>query len=75
MAPLPGSAERTARADRHVDPLWGRITRIAVNPKYWPVIPRQVPVDGHMSSSAGSPRKSTSTNCCCSPTAPDAEAC
>ncbi|MBE1602838.1 MULTISPECIES: DUF5994 family protein [Streptomyces] len=30
-----------------LDPLWGRITRIAVNPKYWPVIPRQVPVDGH----------------------------
>jgi hypothetical protein len=29
-------------------PLWGRITRIAVNPKYWPVIPRQVPVDGHI---------------------------
>ncbi|MGW8734754.1 DUF5994 family protein [Streptomyces althioticus] len=31
-----------------LDPLWGRITRIAVNPKYWPVIPRQVPVDGHI---------------------------
>jgi len=31
-----------------LDPLWGRITRIAVNPKYWPVIPRKVPVDGHI---------------------------
>lgn len=31
-----------------LDPLWGRITRIAVNPTYWPVIPRQVPVDGHI---------------------------
>jgi Family of unknown function (DUF5994) len=29
-------------------PLWGRITRIAVNPKYWPVIPRRVPVNGHV---------------------------
>ncbi|UGY92363.1 DUF5994 family protein [Streptomyces gobiensis] len=31
-----------------LDPLWGRITRIAVNPKYWPVIPRKVSVDGHI---------------------------
>lgn len=31
-----------------LDPLWGRITRIAVNPMYWPVIPRKVPVDGHI---------------------------
>ncbi|MFF4504740.1 DUF5994 family protein [Streptomyces sp. NPDC001401] len=31
-----------------LDPLWGRITRIAVNPKYWPVIPRKVPVNGHI---------------------------
>ncbi|MFE0359746.1 DUF5994 family protein [Streptomyces griseoaurantiacus] len=31
-----------------LDPEWGRITRIAVNPKYWPVIPHQVPVDGHI---------------------------
>jgi hypothetical protein len=31
-----------------LDPLWGRITRIAVNPKYWPVIPHRVPVDGHI---------------------------
>ncbi|MBW8792114.1 MAG: hypothetical protein JF597_00460 [Streptomyces sp.] len=31
-----------------LDPLWGRITRIAVNPKYWPVIPRRVPVGGHV---------------------------
>ncbi|MER8012412.1 DUF5994 family protein, partial [Streptomyces sp. NPDC094149] len=31
-----------------LDPLWGRITRIAVNPKHWPVIPPKVPVDGHI---------------------------
>ncbi|MFF1303493.1 DUF5994 family protein [Streptomyces sp. NPDC058307] len=31
-----------------LDPLWGRITRIAVNPKHWPVIPRRVPVNGHI---------------------------
>ncbi|MBC9728538.1 DUF5994 family protein [Streptomyces sp. TRM68367] len=31
-----------------LDPLWGRITRIAVNPKHWPVIPRKVPVNGHI---------------------------
>ncbi|MER5184670.1 DUF5994 family protein [Streptomyces sp. NPDC002896] len=31
-----------------LDSLWGRITRIAVNPKYWPVIPRKVPVDDHI---------------------------
>jgi hypothetical protein len=30
-----------------LDPLWGRITRIAVNPKHWPVIPHKVPVGGH----------------------------
>ncbi|MBV7696085.1 DUF5994 family protein [Streptomyces sp. TRM70350] len=29
-------------------PLWGRITRIAVNPEHWPVIPRKVPVEGHI---------------------------
>ncbi|MGA5797060.1 DUF5994 family protein [Streptomyces cellulosae] len=31
-----------------LDPLWGRITRIAVNPKYRPVIPHDIPVDGHV---------------------------
>ncbi|WP_042163680.1 DUF5994 family protein [Streptomyces sp. NBRC 110035] len=31
-----------------LDPLWGRITRIAVNPTYWPVVPRRVPVHGHL---------------------------
>ena len=30
-----------------LDPLWGRITRIAVNPEHWPVIPREIPVSGH----------------------------
>ncbi|MER5226907.1 DUF5994 family protein [Streptomyces flaveus] len=42
---LPG--ELSALADV-LDPLWGRITRIAVNPQYWPVIPRKVPVNGHV---------------------------
>ncbi|MFF1405913.1 DUF5994 family protein [Streptomyces sp. NPDC058294] len=31
-----------------LDRVWGRITRIAVNPEYWPVIPRKVPVNGHV---------------------------
>nr|WP_202459744.1 DUF5994 family protein [Streptomyces sp. SID1328] len=31
-----------------LDPLWGRITRIAVNPEHWPVIPRKIPVNGHI---------------------------
>jgi hypothetical protein len=31
-----------------LDPLWGRVTRIAVNPTYWPVIPRKVPAHGHI---------------------------
>ncbi|WP_371749885.1 DUF5994 family protein [Streptomyces sp. NBC_01283] len=31
-----------------LDPHWGRITRIAVNPTHWPVIPRKVPVHGHV---------------------------
>ncbi|MGW7546179.1 DUF5994 family protein [Streptomyces sp. NPDC054770] len=31
-----------------LDPLWGRITRVAVNPTFWPVIPRKVPVHGHV---------------------------
>ncbi|MFE9120916.1 DUF5994 family protein [Streptomyces sp. NPDC007172] len=31
-----------------LDPLWGRVTRIAVNPRYWPVVPRKVPVRGHV---------------------------
>ncbi|MFK8845168.1 DUF5994 family protein [Streptomyces sp. Ac-502] len=29
-------------------PLWGRITRITVNPSHWPVISSKVPVDGHV---------------------------
>ncbi|MET9365370.1 DUF5994 family protein [Streptomyces sp. NPDC006632] len=29
-------------------PKWGRITRIAVNPEHWPVIPRRIPVTGHV---------------------------
>ncbi|MFI8193901.1 DUF5994 family protein [Streptomyces sp. NPDC085946] len=31
-----------------LDPLWGRITRITVNPGQWPVIPRKVPLTGHV---------------------------
>ncbi|MGW7206751.1 DUF5994 family protein [Streptomyces sp. NPDC054837] len=31
-----------------LDPLWGRITRVTVNPTHWPVIPRKVPVAGHV---------------------------
>ncbi|MFE6408661.1 DUF5994 family protein [Streptomyces sp. NPDC057837] len=30
-----------------LDPQWGRITRITVNPTHWPVVPRKVPVAGH----------------------------
>ncbi|MFE9414011.1 DUF5994 family protein [Streptomyces sp. NPDC006704] len=29
-------------------PRWGRITHIAVNPQHWPVIPRKIPVTGHV---------------------------
>ncbi|MEV6723051.1 DUF5994 family protein [Streptomyces xanthochromogenes] len=31
-----------------LDPLWGRVTRIAVNPRYWPVVPHKVAVRGHV---------------------------
>ncbi|WP_151478001.1 DUF5994 family protein [Streptomyces albicerus] len=31
-----------------LDPLWGRITKVAVNPAHWPTVPRKVPVDGHV---------------------------
>jgi hypothetical protein len=31
-----------------LDPLWGRITRIAVNPERWPVFPRRISVHGHI---------------------------
>jgi hypothetical protein len=31
-----------------LDPLWGRITRIAVNPRYWPIIPPRIFVNGHV---------------------------
>ena len=29
-------------------PLWGRITRVTLNPTHWPVVPRKVPVNGHV---------------------------
>ncbi|MEV3860757.1 DUF5994 family protein [Streptomyces sp. NPDC050095] len=29
-------------------PLWGRITRVAVNPMHWPVVPRKVTVHDHV---------------------------
>ncbi|MFE2584854.1 DUF5994 family protein [Streptomyces sp. NPDC059378] len=41
------SAELPALIDV-LDPLWGRITRVTVNPKFWLVIPRKVPVHGHV---------------------------
>ncbi|WP_329500431.1 DUF5994 family protein [Kitasatospora herbaricolor] len=31
-----------------LDPRWGRVTRVTVNPTHWPVIPRRVPVAGHV---------------------------
>ncbi|MER5303233.1 DUF5994 family protein [Streptomyces lasiicapitis] len=31
-----------------LDPLWGRITRVTVNPVHWPVVPHKVPVAGHV---------------------------
>ncbi|WP_431193189.1 DUF5994 family protein [Streptomyces tendae] len=31
-----------------LDPLRGRIIRITVNPDRWPVVPRKVPVAGHV---------------------------
>jgi hypothetical protein len=39
--------ELSALADV-LDPLSGRITRIAVNPTYWPTVPDSVPVNGRM---------------------------
>jgi hypothetical protein len=30
-----------------LDELWGRLTRVVVNPAHWPVIPHKVPVAGH----------------------------
>ena len=39
--------ELSALADV-LDPLWGRITRIAVNPHYWPIIPAKIFVNGHV---------------------------
>ncbi|WP_329126328.1 DUF5994 family protein [Streptomyces sp. NBC_01465] len=37
------AAELPALADV-LDPLWGRITRVAVNPMFWPVVPRKVAI-------------------------------
>ncbi|MFF3446701.1 DUF5994 family protein [Streptomyces sp. NPDC002667] len=31
-----------------LDRLWGRITRVTLNPTHWPVVPRRVPVAGHV---------------------------
>jgi hypothetical protein len=30
-----------------LDARWGRVTHVTVNPTYWPVVPRKVPVAGH----------------------------
>ncbi|MEV7732421.1 DUF5994 family protein [Streptomyces sp. NPDC088921] len=39
--------ELSALADV-LDPLWGRITHIAVNPRHWPALPRKIHVNGHV---------------------------
>lgn len=31
-----------------LDAMWGRITRVTVNPTQWPLVPRKVPVAGHV---------------------------
>jgi hypothetical protein len=31
-----------------LDPLWGRITCIAVNPRHWPILPPRIFVNGHV---------------------------
>ncbi|MGC9538228.1 DUF5994 family protein [Streptomyces sp. UG1] len=31
-----------------LEPLWGRITRIAVNPRYWPILPPRIFANGHV---------------------------
>ncbi|MGW3290466.1 DUF5994 family protein [Streptomyces sp. NPDC001002] len=39
--------ELSALADV-LDPLWGRVTRIAVNPRSWPILPPRIFVNGHV---------------------------
>ena len=39
--------ELPALADA-LDPLWGRTTRIAVNRRYWPILPRRIFVNGRV---------------------------
>lgn len=41
------TSELSALADV-LDPLWGRITRIAVNPRNWPILPPRIYVNGHV---------------------------
>jgi hypothetical protein len=41
------ATELSALADV-LDPLWGRITHIAVNPRHWRVVPREIFVNGHV---------------------------
>lgn len=31
-----------------LDPLWGRITRVGVNPRNWPILPPRIFVNGHV---------------------------
>ncbi|MEU7189746.1 DUF5994 family protein [Streptomyces sp. NPDC039022] len=31
-----------------LEPLWGRITRVTVNPTHWPVVPRKIPANGRV---------------------------
>ncbi|MFE1546945.1 DUF5994 family protein [Streptomyces sp. NPDC058718] len=47
----PRSRDLTAELPPLVDALeeqYGRITRVAVNPTHWPVIPHKVPATGHI---------------------------
>lgn len=41
------TSELSGLADM-LDPLWGRITRIAVNPRHWPILPPRIFVNGHV---------------------------
>ncbi|MFI9470353.1 DUF5994 family protein [Streptomyces sp. NPDC052492] len=44
----PRSRDLRAEPPAVLDPLRGRIIRITVNPDRWPVVPRKVPVAGHV---------------------------
>ncbi|PKV90050.1 hypothetical protein BX283_7711 [Streptomyces sp. TLI_146] len=64
-----------------LDTVWGRITRIAVNPEHWPVIPRRVPHLPRPGSTPASraigtgPESQRATRWCMSPTATGSARC